>query len=455
MSTALVIAAAALLLVPCSARLGLRNPVTVTVAIWLAVGLLLAVRPFNLIEPSTRVSLAIVAGLTALCLPPLLLPGRWPGAAAGAGGTGGPGASRLVVRPWPLALAALLLLAGALYGVLAYRSAVSAALGGVPFDQLDPKLVRWAELYGSVQVSSTSSLALGLAPLLGCLAVLGGLGHRWWWFLLLPVSLLIVTQSPSRTAALSVVVGSVFFYLLLTRVQRGPLLITGPRLRRAHLLGLLGGIGALALGYFSYIGHALDKAEAAPGLFPARWLPSALLEPLLFQVGGVSAFTAAVEQPLEPGGPYGHFGRSMYSLVKAAQELGAPLPGPDPFAGYVDIPVPFNTYTAFGDVYFDLGIVGVVVLFLAMGLVVHLFTTWPAPGHPVSAWLLSVMAVVLTDTPVNMRFLDVDIVLQALVGWLVIALVLRRRTVPAVPADPPGEVRALPADPERTPAGRR
>jgi len=431
MATALIIATAVLLLLPCAARLGLRNPVTVTVAIWLAVGLLLAVRPFNLIEPGIRVSVAIVAGLTALCLPPLLLPGRWP---AGSGDTSGrAGSPRLVVRPWPLAAAATLVLLAALYGVLSYRSSVSAALGGVPFSQLDPKLIRWAELYGSVKLSSSGSIALGLAPLLGCLAVLGGLGHRWWWFLLLPVSLGIVTQSPSRTAALSVVVGSAFFYLLLTRVQHGPLVITGPRLRRGHLLALGGGIGALALGYFSYIGTALDKSQAAPGLFPARWLPGPLLEPLLFQVGGVSAFTAALEHPTGAGGPYDHFGRSMYTVVKVAKVLGAPLPGPDPFAGYVDIPVPFNTYTAFGDIYFDLGLVGVVVLFLLMGVVVHLFTTWPEPGHPVSAWVLSTMAVVLTDSPVNMRFLDLDIVIQAFVGALVLSLVLRRAPVPRAP----------------------
>lgn len=435
MSTALIIVAAALLLIPCYARLGLLNPVSVTVMLWLAIGLLLAAHPFQLVEPSIRVAVAVVAGLTALCLPPLLLPGlRRRGTDVRPKGP--PRAGRLEVRVWALGLAAVLVLSAAVYGVLAYRSAISAALGGTPFSQLDPTLVRWAELYGNVKISSAANIALGLAPLLGAIAVIGGLCHRWWWYLLLPVALLIVTQSPSRTATLGVVVASVFFFLLLAKNPEGPLKTRGFRLQPGRLLTLLTGVGALALAYFSYIGNSLGKAGAVPGLFPARWVPSALVEPLEFQLGGLSAFTVELSHPTGPGGPYGHFGRSMYAVVKLAQGLGIPLPGPDPFAGYVNIPVPFNTYSAFGDTYFDLGLVGVVCLFLLMGVVVHVFSRWPVPGHPVSLWVLSVMAVVLTDSAVDMRFLDVDVVVQAVAGALMVALVLRVEKTPRTEARP-------------------
>lgn len=442
MSTALIIVAAALLVILCWARLGLLSPVTITVLLWLVIGLLFVARPFHVFEPSMRVSVAVVAGLTALCLPPLLLP--WPRPRVPSHQPEGP---QVRARVWALALATAVVLAAALYGVLAYRAAVSAALGGVPFSQLDPNLVRWAELYGNAKLSSSAALALGLTPLLGAVAVIGGLTHRWWWYLLLPVTLLIVTESPSRTATLSVVVSSVFFFLLLAKAQVGASRRPRRRLRPAGLLALVAATAAGALGYFSYIGHALGKSGVAPGLFPARWVPSALVEPLMFQLGGLSAFTAELAHPILPGGPYGHFGRSMYSMVKLADILGFHVPQPDPFAGYVNIPVPFNTYSAFGDIYSDLGLAGIVALFLLMGLVVHVFSRWPWPGHPVSAWVLSTMAVVLTSTPVNMRFLDVDIVAQTLVGALMLALVLRRQPSPVASGgvDATGQVPAEPA----------
>lgn len=443
MSTALLIVVAAVLVVVCGARLGLLNPVSITAVLWLCISVLIAVRPFHIIEPSLRVSVVISSGLVALCLPPLLLSARRRTGAAGASRTEPPAHYRLTVRPWALGTATLVVLLASFYGLLQYRSAVSSALGGTPFSQLDPQLVRWAELYGNAKLSTTAGVALGLTPLLGCIAVIGGLCHRWWWYLLLPAALLIVSQSPSRTTTLGIVVGSGYFFVRLARGRGGPLQMRSAwiSVRRLAALGVT--VGALALGYFSYIGNALSKSAAAPGLSPARWLPSALVEPLLFQLGGVSAFTQELDHPVGPGGPYGSFGRSMYLVVKLAQDAGIHLPEPAPYAAYVDIPVSFNTYSAFGDTYFDVGLAGVIGLFLLIGLIVHLFSRWPAPGHPVSAWVLSTMVVVLADSAVNIRFLDVDIVIQAVVGAAIVALVLRRQVVP------PAEDGALPAPMER------
>lgn len=432
MSTALLIVVAAALLLLCRARLGLLNPASITAVLWLAIGVLMALRPFQILEPTLQVSAVISAGLAALCLPPVLLAGRRTGVPLQ---TGPPAAGRLTVRPWALAVAAVVVLLLSLYGVLQYRSAVSAALGGTPFSQLDPQLVRWAELYGNLKLSTTAAVALSAAPLLGCIAVVGGLAHRWWWYLLVPVALLLVSQSPSRTATLGVVVGSVFFFLFLSRAQGGALQTRGPLISGRKLGAVVVVAAGLGLTYFTYIGQALSKSTAAPGLFPARWVPTGLVEPLLFQVGGVSAFTQALAHPVDPGGPYGHFGRSMYLVVRIAQALGIHLPGPAPYADYVDIPTAFNTYTAFGDVYFDLGLAGVIGLFLVMGLLVHLFSRWPERGHPVSAWLLGTMVVALGDSAIDVRFLDVDVVLQAVGGALLLALVLRRKA-PSALGDP-------------------
>ncbi|MBN1095158.1 hypothetical protein JKP76_03375 [Blastococcus sp. TML/C7B] len=115
----------------------------------------------------------------------------------------------------------------------------------------------------------------------------------------------------------------------------------------------------------------------------------------------------------------------MYAVVRIGQLMGFDLPSPEPFAGYVDMPVSFNTYTSFGDAYFDFGLAGVLGLSLLTGLLVHLLSVWPRRGHPGSAWGMSVMAAVLTATPIHMRLLDLDILIPAAVGLVAIAAILR------------------------------
>ncbi|WP_216870582.1 O-antigen polymerase [Modestobacter excelsi] len=446
MSAAIILVGSALLFLLCWRRWGMLHPLTVTLALWLVIGLLLVIRPVELYEPSPRIAVAIVSGLTALIAVPLLFD-RTPRPGDDDAAADPP--VRVSVRVGRLAVATAVVLAVVLWGSWQYRQAVSSVLG-VPFGQLDSKLVRWAELYGNLVIPTPVGIAQALAPLLGAFGVIGGLCHRWWWFLLIPVAIATTMQSPSRTATLTLVVTSLFFLVLLPRaaglVRRHRRRILPPGVRVAALVSLVGGA---ALAYFGFVGQQLDKGALPPGLVVSGWLPDSLVQPLLYQVGGVSAFSVAVDQSTGGAGPYGAWGRSLYAVVKSLQFFGVPLPTPQPFADYVDMPIPFNTYTAFGDAYFDFGLAGVVAVFLLAGLVVHLLGTWPRPGHPGSIWAMSVMAAVLTATPIHGRLLDIDVLVPAVTGWLLVTWVLRpERTPPAAAPQPTaaalaGEERAL------------
>ncbi|WP_029431273.1 oligosaccharide repeat unit polymerase [Blastococcus sp. URHD0036] len=432
MSAALLLLGCTALLIPSWQRFGIIHPLTITLALWTVVGLLFVLRPFNLEQPSLRVTSALLLGLAALSLPALLLDKR-------AESRTGRGAAdrrpvQMQVRLVPLTVAVVVVAAAVIWGTLQYRAEVSAVLG-MPFDQVDTKLIRWAELYGDLSLSAPGGLAQSLGPLLGVLGIVGGLYHRWWWYALVPVAVYASMQSPSRTGTLTVAVTCVFFFLLMSRSRNASLgRQSGGSASRVATIAVFTVVGALGLVYFGTTAQDLDKSELPAGLEVAEWMPAESIQPLLYQVGGVSAFTAALDETEGTASPYGDTGRSVYGLVKVVQGLGFDVPTPAPFATYVDMPIPFNTYTAFGDAYFDWGLAGVVGVFLLLGLVLHLVGTWPSRGHPVSVWAMSLMGSVLTATPIHMRLLDIDILMPGLVGCVVLSLVLR----PVRGAEAPG-----------------
>ena len=438
MPVAVLLIGSLALLVPCYARFGMAHPLTVTLLLWVVVGVLFAVRPMNLVEPSLRVSIAIVLGLAVLTLTPLLLDRR------GRGGHPAPDDRPpvpLTFHPWALAVATAVVLAAVAWGSLQYRSAISAAIGQ-PFGQADPKLVRWAELYGNVSAGGTVGIALSLAPLLGAFAVIGGLCSSRWWYVLLPVAVAVTMQSPSRTATLTVVVTAAFFHVLLARSPGVPVRRRSRTPGRWRALGVTALVTVLGLAYFGFVGQQRDGAKVPDTLQAAGWVPQALVEPLLYLLGGVSGFAVGITEPLGDHGPYGEFGRSMYAVVRVGQLMGFHLPSPEPFAGYVDVPVSINIYTSFGDAYFDFGLAGVLAVALVNGLLLHLLRVWPRPGHPGSVWGMAMMAAVLTATPIHMRLLDLDILIPAAVGLVAIAAILRpepgaRRPRSGLLTDPP------------------
>jgi hypothetical protein len=435
MATAVLLIGCTVLLVPCYARFGMVHPLTVMLLLWAGTSVLVAVRPMNIAEPSLRVAVAIVLGLAVTTVTPLVLDHRR---------RSDPGSAdrlpvRMTVHPGALATASLVVLAAVTWGSLQYRSAISAALGQ-PFSEADPKLVRWAELYGDVSAGGSVGMALALAPLLGAFAVIGGLCHSRWWYALLVVAVFVTMQSPSRTATLTLLVTAAFFQVLLSRSPGVPVRRRVGVPARWRALGIAALVLVLGVVYFGFVGQQRDGNPLPDTLRVAGWVPEALVEPLLYLTGGISAFTVGMTEPLGDHGPYGEFGRSMYAVVKVGQMMGFDLPSPDPFAGYVDMPVSFNTYTSFGDAYFDFGLAGVLVLSLATGLLLHLLSVWPRPGHPGSVWGMSVMAAVLTATPIHMRLLDIDILIPAAVGLVAIATILRPRrqeTRRGVLAEPP------------------
>jgi hypothetical protein len=318
-------------------------------------------------------------------------------------------------------VSAVALLAVVAWGVFGFREAIASA-AGAPFEQLTAQEIRWAQLYGGVDLGGAAGIAMALAPILGALAILGAFMHRKWWLLLLVAALVLVTQSPSRTSTLSLTVSAATFALLVGRIRN-------VRWRPGRLGVLAVFFAASAFLYFMYVGGQLDKNDLAPGLVPAPWVVSGLEQPLVYGLGGLSAFSVAAESP-SLGNPYGQPGRSVYILVRILSSVGIETPTPDPFASYVDIPIPFNVYTAFGDAYFDGGLAGVVIVFLATGVAVSYAWRRAAAGSVAAAWVASILVTVLVSTPLSLRVGNVDVWLQAVVGAVVIRLVTweRKRT---------------------------
>ena len=315
MDIAVMLVVCAVLALLCCSRLGVMHPVSLTMLLWLVLSLLLALHPLGIAVPGWRAVLIVLTGLVALCVGPLLLAGVGDGAAAMPGGAVADPRSGSAVRVGWLITAVLVLLAGVAWGVLSFRTAVSDSIGR-PFGELDAQQVRWAQLYGAGDFGGFSGATLGLSPLLGALAILGGLRHRRAWFLLLPIALLLTMQSPSRSATLTLAVTNVVFFLTLT-TRRG----TGPpghrvRPHRAHASLVSAAAGALALGYFLYVGSLRDGPDLPYNVPAARWLPRFLVEPVLYEVGGFSAFSSALDRSTTDGWPYGAFGRSVYGLLR-------------------------------------------------------------------------------------------------------------------------------------------
>ncbi|MGY1698673.1 hypothetical protein [Geodermatophilus sp. SYSU D00766] len=252
------------------------------------------------------------------------------------------------------------------------------------------------------------------------MAVLGAVFHRRVWLLLLVPTLMLVTQSPSRTATLSLLVSTVTFGVLVH-------LIRGSVIK----VGRLGAVAATCLvvgaTYFSYIGSQLDKSDLPSGLAMSGWVPPGMGPPLLYELGGLSAFSVLADAPVA-GNPYGSPGRSVYVVMRVLSLFGVKADAPAPFASYVSIPTPFNVYSAFGDAYFDAGLPGVVVIFFVVGAVIAYAWRRAMRGSLPAAWVVSVLASVLLATPLSLRFANVDVWIQALFGALVVYVLTQVET---------------------------
>jgi hypothetical protein len=362
---------------------------------WAAIFLLRIVLPIGL-RPTSGLAAAIVGiGLVGLVLG-LLVTSPWADlrrprlleADPAHGGAALPPIPTATSNIRRLLLASAGLLLAALYGLQSYRSDVSAR-AGVPIGDLTRQQVLYFQQH-ITGPSSKAELLLALCPVLAALGILLGRRHPV-GYLLIVGALAISMQSPSRTETLSAAGITLVMYLYVGTRRKTPVQRSGPRaVRIAVLLALA---AALAIIYFNIEGAAVKKAsDPQPGV-PAAL--SSLTDPVMYATGSISALSIATASP---NGVPPETAR-LRSIWLGPRILSAIDPGvhvPETVAGYVDIPSPYNTYTMFGDLYFDFGLGGVFVASLLSGILFGwMHRRVVDDPSPMNAWTSSVGIVIL------------------------------------------------------------
>jgi oligosaccharide repeat unit polymerase len=308
------------------------------------------------------------------------------------------------------------------YGLLQFRGHV-AAQAGTDFGRLDVTTVRRLQTTGLAQTGSGGGLGVllvSLAPLLGALGIYGGMRLHKAWLLLLPVGFLVTTQSPARTGTLGLVVTCAVFYLYMrpkNSEQRTPV----TKLRVAALLVV---VAALGISYFQVVGGLLGKSRGAEQYFSGTTVPPEVITPFLYVAGGVSALS--VTQTYHDDPVAGRHGRSLYLLTRIAEPFGLAKTPPSTLADYTSVPVPTNVYSAFGDVWYEFGRSGVVLVFGVFGLLCSAAHRRARDRDPAAMWVSAILMSVLASTPLALRLLYLDTVLQIVVGVVAFRLVEAR-----------------------------
>lgn len=318
------------------------------------------------------------------------------------------------------------------FGYLSFRRGIEAVMGK-SLAELSAIEVRYAQNY--VEGSAGPAVLLfSLAAVVACGSVVAGRHFGRVWYALLAGVLFFVGQSPSRTHLLSVVTTTAAFAWL-TR-ERGSAR-TGPEHPKHHSgrkgrrsFGFVVAVSVvltLGLAYFVLVGNLLRKGLSSPasgGSVVSGWLES----PVLYLTGGLSALTVGIER-----GESTLFssGKSVYVLVRTLGFIVPSVEAPSTISPFVDIPMPFNVYTGFGDLWFDTGWLGLVLVSGLFGVVTGWALTRSVGGRYSSGFIASAMIAIAASTPLTLRLLNLDSVFVLLCGGLAF-LIIEGRGSPEV-----------------------
>lgn len=383
-----------------------RSPLTWSLWLWVAVAALIATRALPLVYVNGTAALVISVGLIALTTP--MLARRRPRNPVTQGHRGVSGARFLLLS--------VVVLAMVLYGAWAFRSGIAAAVG-TDFDALDLRQVRLAQ-NGVGRGGGIGTLLAAANPVLACLGVYGAYRFNRAFIAFIGVALVAAFQNPARTSSLSLVVITVVFWIYarnaLSRSDKPVKTRTLP-VRRLAI------VGVLIVVAFLVIGDLLQKSSLA-GVF-TTWLPGWAIDPVLYYTGGASALSVASETGVAPIA----FGSSIFVVLRALSVIAPAVESPDTIGQFVAIPVPFNVYTGFGQVYFDFGILGVIILSLLLGWLSIGAHRAAERGALEWAWVSGVTASLLLSLPQGFRLFNLDVTFQLVVGFLVFGLIRRSR----------------------------
>lgn len=386
----------------CLFRLGIRHPAPVFLLFWITLLGLGAALPWHLVKVNDTAASIIGVGVAAFVAPQLLRP---------------PGSS--TKRPVPairikkttFTLYAIVMCVALYYGLLSFKRTISAATGQ-DFDSLTPTQIRYTMTLGSGRGGGAPVLLLALAPLVVCMGILGALCLSKYWYILLPYTLFITMQSPGRTNTLAVVAAGAAFYLYVRPTDQTQ------KVRR-RWVALMPAIAVLvgSVVYFGIAGNALGKTDFIQSQLQPSWVPTFLEAPLLYQVGGVSALSAATTNKVNPA--LGEHGRSIYLIYRAAAVIDPSVRSPDTITGPVGIPIPYNVYTAFGDVWLDYGLLGLGLIFGFFGAITGAAHRKATSGTLVAAWLAALLLSLALSSPITFRLFGLDTAAQIVVGIIV------------------------------------
>ena len=291
-----------------------------------------------------------------------------------------------------------------------FRAGIEVATG-MSFDALDPRTIRYAQNYleggGGGVLSLFFSVGVVFVPLL----LFAGQRYSRLFYLLIPVVFGLISQSPARTYSLTVAVVSVTFFFY----QRAQGSSHQPH-RVWRLLAVAVVALGLATGYFVTVGQSLGKAQNLKGIAESSWLPPGVDMTVLYFVGGVSALSVAIDAGFNPS--LDAFGRSASVVFRVLSEIVPGVQVPDTIAPSSFIPVPFNVYTAPGDVWFDFGLAGVFVIFSGMGLVLRRAHDRALRGDPGEMFVAAYLVSTLLATPLNLNLLTIQSIFLLIVGWV-------------------------------------
>ncbi|GAB3018245.1 hypothetical protein GCM10011376_00930 [Nocardioides flavus (ex Wang et al. 2016)] len=368
--------------------------------LWVGATAILLVDPLGLAEVSWSAATVAIVGVVAMFAATFMPRGQTL-------------PTGLLHNAWPkVPLAGLLILvsvlvAADLIGILAFRSQIAAATGS-SFGQLTMEEVRRAQT-SDARGGGIAALLIAANPILACVGIYAAkTGYRWAW--LLPVfAVMIALQSPGRLLSVGLVVQAIAF---LAYSSVGSFIARTSRKRLIFLSLLTLTAGTLI---FNYVGGQLGKNSTASMYFPDYSWPQWTLSPVLYFTGGLPALSVSMDNGISPQ----EQGGSIFAIVRFAQALGFVATSPNTVGDFVPIPIPFNVFTGFGQIWFDFGIVGVAALSLLLGHVAVTSHRRAMRGAPEWAWVSSSSMVLVLTLPLTYRLFFLDVAVQLIVGFAV------------------------------------
>jgi oligosaccharide repeat unit polymerase len=416
MATALLVLGVTIALALLYSSVGLLHPATIVCGVWTAVAVAHLFNPLRLADVNVTTATVVLSGLFTFAAPTMVV-GRQAVKQRAYG-----------IRSARLALiVSTILLMLLVVGWVSFRQHIS-SVAGTSFAQLDLRTVRAIQTSEAGRGGGLSVLMYSIGPVVACLGLWMTHYYSRAFVSLTAVSFYLVAQSPARTSTGTVLITSVVFAAyLFGNQQRQPVRRLAKDQRRNIAIAVI--VASLAaLAYFNAVGQRLQKTDFTTQ-FADSAVPRQLIDPLIYQIGGLSAFSVALESDMNPG--VGERGRSLYLAYRFGDALGLSR-APNTIAESVSIPVNFNVYTAFGDLYFDFGLIGVLIVMLITGICTVVLHRHAQSGSAAWRFGAAIVTSVMITSPVSFRLLYLDTVVQLALGCAAFSLLERRLRVTEV-----------------------